>query len=75
MGSKQLTIVRHGQDRDLGDGTVAALDTTSALVNSRQIGVATKRQPVDFFWTLLTGNRGNHDDRALPHGQQTPEDD
>lgn len=32
-------IVGHGQDGDLGDGTVAASDTTSALVDGREICV------------------------------------
>ena len=34
-----LTVVRHGQNGDLSDGAVTALDTTSSLVDSRQIRV------------------------------------
>lgn len=37
------TIVGHGQDWDLGDGAVAALDTTSSLVDCRQIRVHVTR--------------------------------
>lgn len=33
------TIVRHGQNGDLGDGTVTALDTTGTLVHGGQISV------------------------------------
>ena len=34
-----LTIVGHGQDRDLGDGSVSTLDSTGSLVKSSQISV------------------------------------
>jgi hypothetical protein len=34
-----LTVVGHGQDGDLGDGAVAALYTTSSLVDGGQIRV------------------------------------
>lgn len=32
-------VVGHGQDRNLGDGTVPSLNSTSTLVNCRQIGI------------------------------------
>jgi hypothetical protein len=47
-----LTVVGHGQDRDLCDGTVTALDTTSSLVDCRQIRVHVTRVTTttgDFF--------------------------
>lgn len=34
-----LTIVRHGQDRNLGDGTVSSFYATSSLVDGGQIRV------------------------------------
>lgn len=36
---RERTIVGHGQDWDLGDGSVAALYTASTLVDGRQICV------------------------------------
>lgn len=33
------TIVRHGQDGNLGDRTIAALHSASTLVDGRQISV------------------------------------
>jgi hypothetical protein len=35
----QLTIVGHGENRNLGDGTVSSLDSTGSLVKSSQISV------------------------------------
>lgn len=32
-------VVGHGQDGNLGDGTVPSLNSTSTLVNCRQIGI------------------------------------
>ena len=37
--TKGRTIVRHGEDGDLGNGSVPALDTTGALVDGRQVRV------------------------------------
>ena len=37
--TSQLTIVGHGENRYLGDGTVSALDSTGSLVKSSQISV------------------------------------
>jgi len=37
--TSQLTIVGHGENRNLGDGTVSALDSTGSLVKSSQISV------------------------------------
>ena len=34
-----ITIVRHGQDRNLGDGAIAAFHTPCSLVDSGQIRV------------------------------------
>ena len=34
-----LTVVRHGQDWNLGDRAIAALDTASSLIYGRQISV------------------------------------
>jgi hypothetical protein len=39
IGSLKLTIVGHGKNRNLGDGTVSALDSTGSLVKSSQISV------------------------------------
>ena len=39
MWGGQDTIVRHGQDGDLGDGAVAAFDSSGAFVDCRQICV------------------------------------
>jgi uncharacterized protein YcfJ len=39
----ELTIVRHGENGDLGDGAVAALDTTGTLVHGSQISVHVTR--------------------------------
>ena len=33
------TIVRHGQNRNLGDGTVTSLDTPSTFVHGRQVSI------------------------------------
>ena len=46
----QLTIVGHGENRNLGDGTVSALDSTGSLVESSQISVEVTRV------TSSTGN-------------------
>lgn len=43
MFSNELTVVGHGQNRNLCDGTVTALDTTSSLVDGRQIRVHVTR--------------------------------
>lgn len=48
----RLTVVRHGQNRNLCNGTVTALDTTSALVDGGQIRVHVTRVTTttgDFF--------------------------
>lgn len=37
--SVKRTIVRHGQNRHLSDGAIAALDTTGTLVHGGQISV------------------------------------
>jgi hypothetical protein len=53
---RKLTVVRHCQDRNLCDGTVTALNTTSSLVDGRQIRVHVTRVTTttrDFF----TGSR------------------
>jgi hypothetical protein len=39
----RLTIVRHGENRNLGNGAVAALDTTGTLVHGGQISVHVTR--------------------------------
>jgi hypothetical protein len=39
----RLTIVRHGENRNLGNGTIAALDTTGTLVHGGQISVHVTR--------------------------------
>ena len=39
LGDGDATIVGHGEDGDLGDGAVAALDAAGALVDGGQIGV------------------------------------
>jgi hypothetical protein len=67
-----LTVVRHGQNRDLGDGTVAALDTTGSLVDGRQIRVHVTGVPTatgDFF----TG--GGHLTESVTVGGQVGKDD
>jgi hypothetical protein len=33
------TIIRHGQDGDLGDGSVSTFDTTSSFIDGRQVSV------------------------------------
>ena len=43
MNSIGRTVVGHGQDRNLGDGAVTALDTARALVDGRQIRVHVTR--------------------------------
>lgn len=39
----ELTIVRHGENGNLGDGAIAALDTTGTLVHGGQISVHVTR--------------------------------
>ena len=34
-----LTIIRHGQDRNLGNGAISTFDTPSSLINSRQVSI------------------------------------
>ena len=41
---RALTIVGHGEDGDLGDGTVPALHTAGTLVDGGQIGVHVSRE-------------------------------
>jgi hypothetical protein len=53
---KMLTVVGHGQDRNLCDGTVTALDTTSSLVDGRQIRVHVTRVTTT-TGNFLTGSR------------------
>jgi hypothetical protein len=36
---RKRTIVRHGKNGNLGDGSVSALDTTGSLVDGGKIGV------------------------------------
>lgn len=67
-----LTIVRHGQDRDLGDRTVTALDTTSSLVDGRQIRVHVTRV------TTTTGHlltSGRHLTKGITVGGQVGQND
>lgn len=54
---KQLpTVVGHGQDGDLGDGTISTLDSTSSLVEGSQIGVEITRV-TSSTWHLLSCSR------------------
>lgn len=39
----EFTIVRHGKNGNLGDRTIATLDTTSPLVDCRQISIHVTR--------------------------------
>ena len=36
---QELTVIRHGENRDLRDRPVAAFDSSSSLVDSRQVRV------------------------------------
>lgn len=36
---QERTIVRHGENGDLGDGSVSALDSTSSLIDGGQVSV------------------------------------
>ena len=52
----RLTIVRHGQNRNLGDGAVATLNTTGTLVHGGQISVHVTRVTTTTR-NLFTGSR------------------
>jgi len=56
MIKKQLTIVGHGQNRNLGDGAMATLDTSGTLVDGGQISVHVTGVTTT-TWHLLTGGR------------------
>lgn len=69
------TIVRHGQNRNLGDGAVTSLDTPSTFVHGRQVsihitGVTTTTG--DFFpcgrdltKSITVGGQVSHDDQNV----------
>ena len=47
-----LTIIGHGENRNLGNGTISAFNTTSSLINCGQISVHVTREtttPRHFF--------------------------
>jgi hypothetical protein len=52
----KLTIVRHGENRHLGDGAVATLNTTGTLVHGGQISVHVTRVTTTTR-NLFTGSR------------------
>lgn len=49
-------FVWHGQDRNLCDGSIATRDSTSTLVDGRQVGVHVTRVTTT-TWNLFTGSR------------------
>lgn len=51
-----LTVIGHGENGDLGDGTVSALDSAGSLVQRRQICVEVTGV-TSSTWHLLSGSR------------------
>src|SRR5947207_16015841 len=50
------TIFRHSQDRNLGDGSITAFNTTSTFVDSRQIRIHIT-WVTTATWHFFTGSR------------------
>jgi hypothetical protein len=68
----RLTVVRHGENGNLGDGTVTALDTTGTLVHGGQISVHVTRV------TTTTRNlftRSRHLTKSVTVGRQISKND
>jgi hypothetical protein len=68
----RLTIVRHGENRNLGNGAVTALDTTGTLVHGGQISVHVTRVTTTTR-NLLTG--GGHLTKSITVGRQIGKND
>lgn len=70
-----LTIVRHTQDRDLGDRAISALNSAGTLVNGRQIcihvaGITTTARHLftssrDFTEGITVGGKIRQDDKDV----------
>jgi hypothetical protein len=62
----KFTVVRHGQDGNLCDGAIAALDTTRTLIDGRQVRVHVARVSAT-TWHLLAscGDLAFNEDQLL----------
>jgi len=68
----ELTIVRHGENRHLGDGAVATFNTTGTLVHGGQISVHVTRVTTT-TWDLLAG--GGDLTKSITVGRQIGKND
>lgn len=71
-----FTVIRHGQDGDLGDGTVPSLNSTGTFVKGGQIGIKVTRVTSstghflsggrDFSKSIGITRHVGHDDQHVP---------